>query len=221
MLFASTLYLPNEGLSYFCKVFSSIISQLKINISLRDSIVLFYFKKKEMKKEFQVVMDLVSKELMVKAGLFDAWTREIVLVMISFTSGTKINWSTFLYNVLVDMIVKHSTSFVIQISKMFSILGVLVSTAQDWNKTKMLDTKNALPLRSNISVLLAAAIKRSLVRLKLLQPRQNRRENLLYRVILNIPLLKGLLLNPFLSLLRKSQDLSRLKDKRRLLRLFY
>lgn len=76
-------------------------------------------------------MNLVSKKLMVKEESFYACTCESVLVMTAITSGTKINWSTVLYNVLVDMIIKHATGFVVQISKMFLFLEVPIYVAQD------------------------------------------------------------------------------------------
>lgn len=60
---------------------------------------------------------LVSKAPLVKDSSFDASTREIFLVMAVIPSGVKINWSTMLYTVLVDMITKDATGFAIHISK--------------------------------------------------------------------------------------------------------
>lgn len=45
---------------------------------------------------------------------------------------------------------------------MFSILGVSVSAAQDWTKTKMLDAANVLAIHPKIFVLTGATIKKEL-----------------------------------------------------------
>lgn len=117
--------------------------------------------------------------------------------MEDITSGTKINWSTALYNVLVNMIVNHATGFTVQINKMFPILGVPVSTSQDCTKTKMLDAVNILALHPKISVLHVAAIKKELgeSQSSAIEVKSKRKLNL--QVILNRPRLKGLMLNPF------------------------
>lgn len=160
MLFASKFSLPNEGLSDFSRVSSS---DMKVRFSLADSVVSLSCKKKKMKMEFQVIMDLVSKALLSRlAGSFDSGTHERFLIMAVITSGTKMKWSTILFSVLVDMIIKHSIGFVFQISKMFSVMGVLVSADQDWTKMKMLDAENVLNLRPKISVLLLSSIKKEL-----------------------------------------------------------
>lgn len=60
------------------------------------------------------------------------------------------------------MIVKQSPGFIVQIRKLLSILGVLISGAQYWIKTKMLDAKNVLLLRPKFFVLPSVAIKKEI-----------------------------------------------------------
>lgn len=73
---SSTLSLPIQGLSDFSQVSSSILSMMKVNFSLKNFVVSLSCKKKEMKMEFHVPMDMVSKTLLVNAGSFDASTLE-------------------------------------------------------------------------------------------------------------------------------------------------
>lgn len=128
IFFASTFYLPTEGLCDFSQVSSSIMnakfSLIECKIFSHWCWCLLLVQKEGDEDGVLSPDELRSKDLLVKAGFFNASTRNKFLVMVDMTSNTKIDWSTILYNVLVDMIVKQATGFSVQISKMFSILGV-------------------------------------------------------------------------------------------------
>lgn len=70
----------------FSQISSLVISQMKLKFSIYIS-----WKKKEMNMEYQVLMDHVSKALLVKAGSFDASIKKKFLVMDFITVGVKIN----------------------------------------------------------------------------------------------------------------------------------
>lgn len=112
--------------------------------------------------KYQVLMDFVSKALLVKASSFHASTKRNFFVMAAITAVIKINRSMVLFNILVDMVVKHSSGFAMQINKMLIVLGAPISTSQDQSKTKMLDAENVLALRPKIYVLYAASIKKEI-----------------------------------------------------------
>lgn len=210
--FASTLYQPTEGLPEFFQMSSSVLSQMKVKFSILDSAISVSCNKKEIKMEFQVLMDLVSKALLVNAGSFDAKTRENFLVMSAITSGIEINWYNMLFTVLVDMITKSTTGFVVHISKIFNIIDLLVSTAQNWTQTKMLDILFFSPILMSPPLLL---LRKILVRHKPLQLRRHPRESWSWPVILNRPLLKDLLFILASFPPRRSQEPSRWKHQRR------
>lgn len=53
-----------------------------------------YGKKKEMKVEYRLLNDIVEKSLTSKAGSFDAFTIEMLEMMVAICIRIKINWST-------------------------------------------------------------------------------------------------------------------------------
>lgn len=75
-----------------------------------------------LKMEFQVLVYLIFKALLVKTGSFDARTN-FFLVMAAITVGTKVNCSSLILKVLIDMISKHSTGFAVKINKILTVLG--------------------------------------------------------------------------------------------------
>ncbi|KZV25211.1 myosin-11-like [Dorcoceras hygrometricum] len=60
-------------------------------------------KNKEMKIEFHLLNDILSKSVTVKAGSFDAVTHERFLLMTAIHCGLKINWSKIVFHILKDM----------------------------------------------------------------------------------------------------------------------
>ncbi|KZV42585.1 hypothetical protein F511_33692 [Dorcoceras hygrometricum] len=73
---------------------------------------------KEMKIQYRLLSDILAKTLYVKAGSFDAVTRDRFMLMTAITCNVKINWSNLLFGILKDMVTPGSRQpkgFAIQI----------------------------------------------------------------------------------------------------------
>lgn len=138
-MFDSTFFLPTEGLFDFSQVSSFVLSQMKVKFSIFT----------------------MSSILLVKADSLDAITSEKLLVMTAITFGVKINWSTVMFIVLMDMISIHAIGFVVNINKMFMVLKALVSSTRYCTQKKMLDAIKVIVLRPKIPIIPAATIKKS------------------------------------------------------------
>lgn len=132
-LFASTFSLPNQELSDVSSLPQSIILKWSWNSLVLVTLFQCHVRKKKM-MEFKVLVDRMSKSLMVRAGSFDASTKEKFLVMAAITTVVKVNWSSIILNVLVDVIEKRSIGFAIQLSKFLEI--PCVSASQDLTKQR-------------------------------------------------------------------------------------
>ncbi|KZV50045.1 hypothetical protein F511_34609 [Dorcoceras hygrometricum] len=66
------------------------------------------YHKREMKIEYRLLSDILAKTIYVKAGSFDAVTRERFLLMTAITFDVKVNWSLLLFDVLKDMVTPGS-----------------------------------------------------------------------------------------------------------------
>ncbi|KZV44583.1 hypothetical protein F511_11269 [Dorcoceras hygrometricum] len=76
-------------------------------------------KKKEMKMEFRLLHDVVAKAVCAKAWSFAMVTSEKFDLMVSITSGSKVNWAQILFQLLVVMVnnpARQSQGFAIQMS---------------------------------------------------------------------------------------------------------
>ncbi|KZV51426.1 hypothetical protein F511_35848 [Dorcoceras hygrometricum] len=79
--------------------------------------------KKELKIEYRILHDILEKTIYVKAGSFDAVTRDRFMLMTAITFDVKINWSNLLFGVLKAMVTPGSRQ-----AKGFSIqIGVVLS----------------------------------------------------------------------------------------------
>lgn len=65
------------------------------------------FLKKDLKVEYLLLVDLVSKWILAKAGDFDKVTTEKFQMMVTIFSGIQINWSEVLFKILSDMVKKN------------------------------------------------------------------------------------------------------------------
>ncbi|KZV42351.1 putative inactive tRNA-specific adenosine deaminase-like protein 3 [Dorcoceras hygrometricum] len=65
-------------------------------------------KKREMKIEFRLLIDILAKSIFVKAGSFDAVTHKRFLMMAAINGGVKINWGRLLFNIFKDMVTAES-----------------------------------------------------------------------------------------------------------------
>ncbi|KZV20889.1 hypothetical protein F511_38791 [Dorcoceras hygrometricum] len=76
------------------------------------------FKKHNLKVEYRILADVVSKALLAKAGAFDTVTNEN-LVMFAIASRLDVNWSDILFQILMDMAMseeEQSQGFTAQIT---------------------------------------------------------------------------------------------------------
>lgn len=118
--------------------------------------------KKLLKMEYQVLVDIVDKTILVKAETFDRLTKKKVQVMTAITSGTKIDWSIVLFNIMKEMLQKKSTGFAVQISKMIKDVDFSFNTENDGSSVTMADANNVLDLRPKTIVSELTAVKKEI-----------------------------------------------------------
>ncbi|KZV20470.1 hypothetical protein F511_39812 [Dorcoceras hygrometricum] len=103
-LFASSFELPVDGLIDLSDVPKDIVFDARSIFSISGGQVSSSGEKREMKIEFCLRSDILAKTIFVKAGSFDAVTRERFLMMAAISGGVKINWSRLLFNIFKDMV---------------------------------------------------------------------------------------------------------------------
>ncbi|KZV21335.1 hypothetical protein F511_13108 [Dorcoceras hygrometricum] len=122
-VFAAMFELPSEGLTDLSDVPKNIVF---------DARSLFYYSKEqvsiscfknELKIEYRLLHDILAKMIYVKAGSFDAVTRDRFMLMKAITFDVKINWSNLLFGVLKAMVTpgsRQEKGFAIQIGVVLS-----------------------------------------------------------------------------------------------------
>ncbi|KZV28040.1 hypothetical protein F511_31835 [Dorcoceras hygrometricum] len=116
--FAATLELPTEGLTDFSEVPKDLVFDARSLFSISKEQVSVSCLKKEMKIEYRLLSDILAKTIYVKAGSFDAVTRERFMLMTAITFDVKVNWSRLLFDVLKEMVTpgsRHAKGYAIQI----------------------------------------------------------------------------------------------------------
>ncbi|KZV31313.1 hypothetical protein F511_38157 [Dorcoceras hygrometricum] len=76
-------------------------------------------KKKDMKVEYRLLHNIVSKALCAKSGSFDVVTSEKLEMMVAISAGLKVNWGHILFQTLVAMVhtpSRQSRGFAVQLS---------------------------------------------------------------------------------------------------------
>ncbi|KZV38454.1 hypothetical protein F511_41055 [Dorcoceras hygrometricum] len=107
-VFAATFELPSEGLTDLSEVPKNMVFDARSLFSdSKDQVSISCFKK-ELKIEYRLLHDILEKTIYVKAGSFDAVTRDRFLLMMAITFDVKINWSTLLFGVLKAMVTSGS-----------------------------------------------------------------------------------------------------------------
>ncbi|KZV36755.1 hypothetical protein F511_38465 [Dorcoceras hygrometricum] len=107
-LFASSFELSVDALTDLSDVPKDIVFDVRSIFSLSGEQMSSSGKKREMKIEFRLLSDILVKTISVKAGYFDAVTRERFLMMTAINGGVKINWSRLLFNIFKDMVTPGS-----------------------------------------------------------------------------------------------------------------
>ncbi|KZV38890.1 hypothetical protein F511_41192 [Dorcoceras hygrometricum] len=102
-LFATAFDLPTEGLTDLNDVPKDKIFDARSLFSASKEQVIVSCFKKEMKIEYRILHDILAKTIFVKAGSFDAVTRDRFLLMTAIMFDVKVNWSSLLFGVLKAM----------------------------------------------------------------------------------------------------------------------
>ncbi|KZV45042.1 hypothetical protein F511_29490 [Dorcoceras hygrometricum] len=117
-LFAETFELSVEGLTDLTDVPKDKIFDARSLFSASKEQVSVSCFKKEMKIEYRLLHDILAKTIFVKAGSFDAVTRDRFLLMTAITFDVKVNWGSLLFCVLKAMVTpgsRQEKGFAIQI----------------------------------------------------------------------------------------------------------
>ncbi|KZV48277.1 hypothetical protein F511_43083 [Dorcoceras hygrometricum] len=120
-VFATTFELPSEGLTDLSEVPKNIVFDARSLFSDSKEQVMCF--KNELKIEYRLLHDILAKTIYVKAGSFDAVTRDRFMLMKAITFDVKINWSTLLFGVLKAMVTpgsRQAKGFAIQIGVVLS-----------------------------------------------------------------------------------------------------
>ncbi|KZV58530.1 hypothetical protein F511_19470 [Dorcoceras hygrometricum] len=139
-LFAETFELPVEGLTDLTVVPKDKIFDARILFSASKEQVSVSCFKKEMKIEYRLLHDILAKTLFVKAGSFDAVTRDRFLLMTAITFDVKINWGSLLFGVLTAMVTpgsRQAKGFAIQIGVLLqNVQGLVLGESKGLSKGK-------------------------------------------------------------------------------------
>ncbi|KZV22422.1 hypothetical protein F511_24749 [Dorcoceras hygrometricum] len=107
-----------EGLIDFSEVPKYLVFDARSLFSISKGQVSISCLKKELKIEYRLLHDILAKTIFVKAGSFDAVTRERFMLMSAITFDVKVNWSRLLFDVLKEMVTpgsRHAKGYAIQI----------------------------------------------------------------------------------------------------------
>ncbi|KZV53161.1 hypothetical protein F511_23518 [Dorcoceras hygrometricum] len=107
-VFAAAFGLPTEGLTDLSEVPKDLLSEAQRLFSASEKEVSVSCLKKEVKMQYRLLSDILAKSLFVKAGSFDAVTRDRFLLMTAITFDVKINWGNILFGVLKEMVTPDS-----------------------------------------------------------------------------------------------------------------
>ncbi|KZV39259.1 hypothetical protein F511_27713 [Dorcoceras hygrometricum] len=144
-LFASSFEFPVDGLTDLSDVPKDIVFDARSIFSLSCEHMSSSDKKREMKIEFHLLSDILVKTISVKAGSFDAVTRERFLMMDAINGGVKINWSRLLFNIFKDMVTpgsKQAKGYAIQICLLLkNVPHLALGDSKEFPASKILTDK--------------------------------------------------------------------------------
>ncbi|KZV27794.1 hypothetical protein F511_39500 [Dorcoceras hygrometricum] len=144
-LFATAFDLPTEGLTDLSDVPKDKIFDARSLFSASKEQVSVSCFKKEMKIEYRLLHDILAKTIFVKAGSFDAVTRDRFLLMTAITFDVKVNWGSLLFSVLKAMVTpgsRQAKGFAIQIGVLLqNVQGLMLGESKGFPKSRILDAK--------------------------------------------------------------------------------
>ncbi|KZV21993.1 hypothetical protein F511_41716 [Dorcoceras hygrometricum] len=144
-LFATTFDLPTEGLTDLSDVPKNLVFDARSLFSESKEQVSISCLKKELKIQYRLLHDILAKTLFVKAGSFDAVTRDRFLLMTAITFDVKVNWGSLLFGVLKAMVTpgsRQAKGFAIQIGVLLqNVHGLVLGESKGFPKSRILDAK--------------------------------------------------------------------------------
>ncbi|KZV28980.1 hypothetical protein F511_07540 [Dorcoceras hygrometricum] len=144
-VFAEAFELPIDGLTDVSDVPKNLVFDARSLFSASQEQVSISCLKKELKIEFRLLHDILAKTMFVKAGSFDAVTRERFMLMTCITCGVKVNWSSLLFNVLKEMVTpgsRQAKGFAIQICAILkNVPGLVLGESRVFPASRVLIEK--------------------------------------------------------------------------------
>ncbi|KZV47819.1 hypothetical protein F511_40338 [Dorcoceras hygrometricum] len=144
-VFAATFELPAEGLTDLSEVPKNLVVDARSLFSESKEQVGISCLKKELKIVYRLLSDILAKTIFVKAGSFDAVTRDRFLLMTAITYDVKVNWSTLLFGILKDMVTpgsRQAKGFAIQICVILkNIPGLELGESRSFPVSRILTEK--------------------------------------------------------------------------------
>ncbi|KZV15651.1 hypothetical protein F511_31751 [Dorcoceras hygrometricum] len=107
-VFSAAFGLPTAGLTDLSEVPRNLLSDAQSLFSASEKEVSISCLKKEIKMQYRLLSDILAKSLFVKAGSFDAVTRDCFLLMTVITFDVKVNWGNLLFGVLKEIVTPDS-----------------------------------------------------------------------------------------------------------------
>ncbi|KZV36945.1 hypothetical protein F511_19116 [Dorcoceras hygrometricum] len=144
-VFAATFGLPTEGLTDLSEVPRNLLSDAQSLFSVSETEVNISCLKKEIKMQYRLLSDILAKYLFVKAGSFDAVTRDRFLLMTAITFDVKVNWGNLLFGVLKEMVTpdsRQAKGYAIQICVLLkNIPGLELGESKSFPDPRILNEK--------------------------------------------------------------------------------
>ncbi|KZV47913.1 hypothetical protein F511_37445 [Dorcoceras hygrometricum] len=144
-VFAATFGLPTEGLTDLSEVPRNLLSDAQSLFSVSEKEVSISCLKKEIKMQYRLLSEILAKSLFVKAGSFDAVTRDRLLLMTAITFDVKVNWGNLLFGVLREMVTpdsRQAKGYAIQICDVLkNIPGLELSESKAFPAPRILNEK--------------------------------------------------------------------------------
>ncbi|KZV17059.1 hypothetical protein F511_21169 [Dorcoceras hygrometricum] len=144
-MFTAAFDLPTEGLTDLLEVPKNLVLDARSIFSNSKKKVSISCLKKEMKLQYHLLIDILAKTLYVKAGSFDAMTRDRFMLMTTITCNVKINWSNLLFGILKDMVTpgsRQAKGFAIQISVILkNVPGLELGESRAFPASRVLTAK--------------------------------------------------------------------------------
>ncbi|KZV30975.1 hypothetical protein F511_30750 [Dorcoceras hygrometricum] len=156
-VFAEAFELPIDGLKDLSDVPKNLVFDARSLFPMSKEQVSISCFKKEMKIEYRLLHDILAKTLFVKAGSFDAVTRERFMLMTAITFYVKVNWSNLLFGVLKAMVTpgsRQAKGFAIQIGVMLQkVPGLELGDSRPFPGSRILTEKTCIDLCTSMTKL--------------------------------------------------------------------